>query len=53
MTQLGYTVKEETQASTPGQAKLRIEGMTCASCVETIQNYVKTNPAIEDIQVCA
>jgi copper chaperone CopZ len=48
---LGYSVKEEQHHTTPGHVMLRIEGMTCASCVETIQNFVKANPAVEEIRV--
>lgn len=49
---LGYEATEDQVRMSPGFVKLRIEGMTCASCVETIKNFVKTNPAITDIQVC-
>ncbi len=31
--------------------KYKISGMTCASCVNTIENYLKSQDGIEDVQV--
>lgn len=52
---LGY--KAELQSASDnanngtGQVTLRITGMTCASCVQSIENYLKANSAIESADV--
>ena len=47
---IGYKA-EEISESTGGEVQLSISGMTCASCVNSIEGYVKSLDGVSDISV--
>ncbi len=47
---IGYKA-EEIKDQTAGEAQLAISGMTCASCVNSIEGYVKSLDGVEDVSV--
>jgi len=47
---IGYKA-EEISENTAGEVQLAISGMTCASCVNSIEGYVKSLDGVNDISV--
>ncbi|KIM66043.1 hypothetical protein SCLCIDRAFT_1211695 [Scleroderma citrinum Foug A] len=40
-----------SRSSTPGRCELRIEGMTCGACVESIEGMLRSQPGIYSVKV--